>query len=261
MPTSLAQFTADAKQARASRTARRASRRSTSPAPTGTSRWASSTTTAARSPTQMSGKWKGTLDSPKAIAGPDRVQDVLQRRLARQQDERRDPSEPVRRLRAGPRRLDRRPGWFSCCVGKKYTTVDDAVRDAEPHEGPGHAGLPRRLRPRGADRRTTRRSATDWIKDFTSTAARRPCRRRATSRTRPTCSASSVNERAAQRSWFVPTAKNWVNVENGNVLRTMLAQILTGKLVKQAAPVGEREHHAHAQPVTTHDGTRSRVDE
>ena len=39
-----------------------------------------------------------------------------------------------------------------------------------------------------------------------------------------------------KRSWFVPTAKNWVNVENGNILRTMLAQILTGKLtVKQAA--------------------------
>ena len=38
------------------------------------------------------------------------------------------------------------------------------------------------------------------------------------------------------RSWFVPTAKHWVDVENGNILRNMLAQILTGKLtVKQAA--------------------------
>ena len=34
----------------------------------------------------------------------------------------------------------------------------------------------------------------------------------------------------------VPTAKHWVDVENGNILRNMLAQILTGKLsVKQAA--------------------------
>ena len=47
---------------------------------------------------------------------------------------------------------------------------------------------------------------------------------------------NSVNERAAKRSWFVPTAKNWVNVENGNILRNMLSQILTGRLtVKQAA--------------------------
>ena len=45
-----------------------------------------------------------------------------------------------------------------------------------------------------------------------------------------------MNERAARRTWFVPTAKNWVNVENGNILRTMLARILTGKMtIKDAA--------------------------
>ena len=45
-----------------------------------------------------------------------------------------------------------------------------------------------------------------------------------------------MTEKAAAQSWFVPTAKNWVNVENGNILRKMLAQILTGKLsIKQAA--------------------------
>ena len=49
---------------------------------------------------------------------------------------------------------------------------------------------------------------------------------------------NSVNERAARRSWFVPTAKHWVNVENGNVLRTMLSRILTNKMsVKEAAEV------------------------
>ena len=47
---------------------------------------------------------------------------------------------------------------------------------------------------------------------------------------------NSITERAAANSWFVPQAKNWVNIENGNVLRSMLTQILTGKLtVKQAA--------------------------
>ena len=61
-------------------------------------------------------------------------------------------------------------------------------------------------------------------------------RRSATSPTRRRLLGNSVNERAAKRSWFVPTAKNWVNVENGNILRNMLAQILTGRLtVKQAA--------------------------
>jgi len=40
---------------------------------------------------------------------------------------------------------------------------------------------------------------------------------------------------AAQSTWFVPTAKNWANVENANVLRNMLTQILTGKKSVQSA--------------------------
>ena len=46
----------------------------------------------------------------------------------------------------------------------------------------------------------------------------------------------------------MPTAKNWVTVENGNILRNMLGQILTSKLtVKQAAQVGERQHRVRPQ--------------
>jgi len=41
--------------------------------------------------------------------------------------------------------------------------------------------------------------------------------------------------KAAKSTWFVPTAKNWTNVENANVLRNMLTQILTGKKSVQAA--------------------------
>jgi N,N'-diacetylchitobiose transport system substrate-binding protein len=41
---------------------------------------------------------------------------------------------------------------------------------------------------------------------------------------------------AARVTWFVPTAKNWTNVESANVLRTMLTNILTNKqTVQQAA--------------------------
>ena len=41
---------------------------------------------------------------------------------------------------------------------------------------------------------------------------------------------------SAKSTWFVPTAKNWANVESANVLRTMLTNILTGKQsVQQAA--------------------------
>ena len=79
--------------------------------------------------------------------------------------------------------------------------------------------------------------AVDWIKRFTSTASRRPSQAKGNIPNATNLLGNSVNERAAARSWFVPTAKNWVNVENGNILRNMLAQILTGKLtIKQAAP-------------------------
>ena len=52
----------------------------------------------------------------------------------------------------------------------------------------------------------------------------------------------SKHERAAARSWFVPTAKNWANVENANVLRNMLTQILTGrKSVPDAAESASKQ--------------------
>src|SRR5207302_8899637 len=78
--------------------------------------------------------------------------------------------------------------------------------------------------------------AIDWIKDFTSTSAERSLQSKGNIPNATNLLGSSVNERAAARSWFVPAAKHWVDVENGNILRNMLAQILTGKLsVKQAA--------------------------
>ena len=73
---------------------------------------------------------------------------------------------------------------------------------------------------------------------------------------------SSVTEKAAAQSWFVPTAKNWVNVENGNILRNMLAQILTGKLsIKQAAQSAERQHHVRPERVGTRTAGRGSVDD
>jgi N,N'-diacetylchitobiose transport system substrate-binding protein len=78
--------------------------------------------------------------------------------------------------------------------------------------------------------------AADWIKDFTSTSAEKSLQAKGNIPNATSLLGNSVNERAAQRSWFVPTAKHWVDVENGNILRNMLAQILTNKLtVKQAA--------------------------
>ncbi len=98
-------------------------------------------------------------------------------------------------------------------------------------------GLPRRLRPRRAGAAGTRQLGVDWIAAFTSTSSEKALQAKGNiPNTTTLLNTAKVNERAALRSWFVPAAKNWVNVENGNILRTMLSQILTGKLsVKQAA--------------------------
>lgn len=47
---------------------------------------------------------------------------------------------------------------------------------------------------------------------------------------------------AAKSTWFVPTAKNWVNVEKAQVLQTMLSNIASGKkTVVQAAKDADKE--------------------
>jgi N,N'-diacetylchitobiose transport system substrate-binding protein len=78
--------------------------------------------------------------------------------------------------------------------------------------------------------------AVAWIADFTSTASEKALEKKGNIPNATNLLGNSVNERAAARSWFVPQAKHWVDVENGNILKTMLGQLLTGRLsVKQAA--------------------------
>jgi len=80
--------------------------------------------------------------------------------------------------------------------------------------------------------------ATAWIADFTSTANERSLEVKGNIPNATNLLGNTVNERAAARSWFVPQAKHWVDIENGNILKTMLSQILTGRLtVQQAAAV------------------------
>ena len=80
--------------------------------------------------------------------------------------------------------------------------------------------------------------AVEWLADFTSNASEKALEVKGNIPNATNLLGNSINERAASRSWFVPQAKHWVDVENGNILKTMLAQILTNRLtVKQAASV------------------------
>ena len=139
---------------------------------------------------QVSGKWKGNLASPKSRRRARRVQDFFNAAVAgaaRRRDE--TQPQPVRRVRAGPGRLDRRPGLVQLLRGQEVQGRDEAVRDAEPHEGPGDAGLPRRLRPRRADRRQQGAGARLDQRLHEHADREGPRRQSATSRTRRACSA------------------------------------------------------------------------
>jgi N,N'-diacetylchitobiose transport system substrate-binding protein len=185
---------------------------------------------------RVSGQWKGTLNSARSIAGLTAYKNFFAAasRASKTTDE--THPNPYDVYAQGQAASMVGPSWFSCCVGNKYkgATAQFVM--------PGHVAgqsMPGFLG--GSDLAVpvtsgSKALAADWIKDFTSTASEKALQAKGNIPNATNLLGNSVNERAAARSWFVPTAKHWVDVENGNILRNMLAQILTGKLtVKQAA--------------------------
>ena len=91
--------------------------------------------------------------------------------------------------------------------------------------------------------------AADWIKEFTSTESQMGIAKVGNiANTTKLARVNAANPQlapfaeAAKSSWFVPTAPNWVNVENADVLQNMLVQIYTGrKSVKAAAAAADKQ--------------------
>ena len=186
----------------------------------------------------VSGKWKGLLATPQSIAGLTAYKNffLATSRAGRTATEGAPDPNPYDVYAQNKAASMIGPSWFSCCVGKKYAT------NTKQFVMPGHVAgktMPGFLG--GSDLAVPVTSgnkslAADWIKDFTSTSIEQGLEKKGNIPNATNLLGNSVNERAAARSWFVPTAKHWVDVENGNILRNMLGQILTGKLtVKQAA--------------------------
>jgi N,N'-diacetylchitobiose transport system substrate-binding protein len=186
--------------------------------------------------TQVSGKWKGLLDSPKSIAGLTAFKNFFLAGSRASKTALENNPQPYDVYAQGLAGSMLGPTWFTCCVGKKYTAVTGQFV-MPSHERrkvmPSFLGGSDLAVPIGADKGL----ATDWIKLFTNTAAERKLQSVGNVPNSTTLlNLKKVNERAALRTWFVPQARNWVNVENEQILRNMLAQILTGRLtVKQAA--------------------------
>jgi N,N'-diacetylchitobiose transport system substrate-binding protein len=186
--------------------------------------------------TEVSGKWKGLLNSPKSIAGLTAYKNFFDATSKASKTTDETHPNPYDVYAQGEAASMIGPSWFTCCVGAKFkgSTAQFVM--------PGHVkgrSLPGFLG--GSDLAVPASSANkalaaEWIKDFTDTTSEKALQAKGNIPNATNLLGSSVNERAAARSWFVPTAKHWVDVENGNILRNMLAQILSGKLsVKQAA--------------------------
>jgi N,N'-diacetylchitobiose transport system substrate-binding protein len=183
-----------------------------------------------------SGKWVGSLDSKQSIAGLTAWKAFWKATSkASPTSDEANPA-PYNVYSQGAAASIIGPGWYSCCVGNKFKTntaqfVMPSHTAGKPM--PGFLGGSDLAVPAGSGNKAL---AADWIKDFTSTSAEKALQAKGNIPNATNLLGTSVNERAAARSWFVPAAKHWVDVENGNILRNMLAEILTGKLtVAQAA--------------------------
>ena len=181
------------------------------------------------------GKWIGALDSPASIRGLTAYKNFfLATSTASKTNDSTNPN-PYDVYAQGKAGVIVGPSWYTCCVGAKFKSTTAQFVLPGHIEGkplPGFLG--------GSDLAVpvTGNAAmgSDWIKDFTNTQSERGLQAKGNIPNATNLLGSSINERAAARSWFVPTAKHWVDVENGNILKNMLGQLLTGKLtVKQAA--------------------------
>ena len=186
--------------------------------------------------TRVSGKWKGALATPKSLAGLTAFKNFFNAASKASKTTIETRPNPYDVYSQGQAASIVGPTWFTCCTGKQYTNVTSQFVMPSHDAGkvmPGFLGGSDLAVPVGADKGL----AADWIKAFTDTATEKGLQAKGNIPNATSLfAAGKINERAASRSWFVPTAKNWVNVENGNILRNMLSQILTGKLtVKQAA--------------------------
>lgn len=182
------------------------------------------------------GKWVGTLDQPKALAGLaayKRFFDAASRASKTTDEAHPNPWDVVAQGNAAS---TYGAAWFTCCVGDYKSKVAQFVMPShvKGQPIPGFLGGSDLAVPVGANKT----AGAAWISAFTDNASMAAIRAKGNIPNTTTLLGNSVNERAARQSWFVPTAKNWVNVENGNVLRTMLSRILTGKSsIKDAASV------------------------
>jgi N,N'-diacetylchitobiose transport system substrate-binding protein len=199
---------------------------------------------------QTKGKWKATLDSPQAIRALTVYKSMVRKlsRASKTQDEAHPfPSIPFAKGRAGaflgngwewPWVFDPKGGAAPKSFAKKMGAYPMPShikgRYTPTFLGGSILGIPISAK--------SKNLGADWIKAFTSTASERLIAK--AGNIANTTKLADVNKsnpqlapfaKAAKYSWFIPTAANWVNVENAKVLKNMCTAILTNRKTVKAA--------------------------
>jgi N,N'-diacetylchitobiose transport system substrate-binding protein len=203
------------------------------------------------------GKWVGTLDSPQAIKALTRLKSIVRRfsRASKTGDE----ANPFQAVVFGQGKVGSIIAngweWGLALDTKKYSSkLKESQLGAYPM--PSHVKgkfMPTFLG--GSDlavpaQSNSRSLGLDWIKTFTSTSSMTQLATEGKVIPNTTTLLRLHNNsrslapfaRASQSSWFVPTAKNWVNVESSRVIRTMLVRIFSNRYsVKSEAQRASRQ--------------------
>jgi N,N'-diacetylchitobiose transport system substrate-binding protein len=197
---------------------------------------------------RQGGKWKGTLNSPKAIAALNQVK-LIAKTLTKA-SKTTDEANPQQALVFAK-------GKVGSFIGNGWEwpyALDEKVGNPSLASVVGAYPMPSHIAGKfmptflgGSDLAvpvTTKNQslAVDWIKAFTSTAAESEIAKAGNIANTTTLLAFNASNpklapfaRAAKYSWFVPTSPNWANVENANVLQNMLVKIFTGRASVKAA--------------------------
>jgi N,N'-diacetylchitobiose transport system substrate-binding protein len=193
------------------------------------------------------GKWKGTLNSPRALAALNDVKTMFNLTRASKTGDEANPQQA----------LVFSKGKVGSFVGNGWEwpyALDEKLGNpglaSSMNAYPMPSHTPGKFMPTflgGSDLAvpvTTKNQslAVDWIKAFTSTAAESQIAKAGNiANTTKLLAYNASNPklapfaRAAKYSWFVPTSPNWANVENANVLQDMLVKIATGRASVKAA--------------------------
>ena len=193
--------------------------------------------------TKSGGKWAGSLTSDAAIRGLNRFKEVSDS-LSRA-DKSGTEAAQWEVFNGGKVAMSYSNGWESCCIAKieKDWAFFPMPSVKAGKASPAFLGGSNLAVPSYAPSTAL---AAAWIREFTSSAQMTTIAKSGAipnnTRMLPLISgATAPVAAAAQKSWFIPGAVKWVDVENANTLQTMLSDIATGKktVAKAAADASD----------------------